>query len=190
MKIQSILDKKSPDGKKLLHHLSNRGTDWTTIPPRAPHCGGIWAAAVESMSRNVKRVDGVQVLKYEELLTVLQQIEAILNFRPPFPRFDDPNDSRALPPARFPIGDSLLSIAKEETTSIKPNQRLKLIGGIHQEFWKSWSRDYLAELQMKKRWYVNGPELSMSGLGSNCSGQWNSSFLETCTNHKFVQGKR
>ena len=102
MKIQSIFDKKSPDGKQLLHHLASQGTDWTTIPPRAPHFGGIWEAAVKSMKRHLKRVVGIQVLKYEELLTVLQQIEAILNSRPLFPRSDDPNDTQALTPAHVP----------------------------------------------------------------------------------------
>ena len=84
LRIQALLNKETVGGKQLLRHLTGQGTDWVTIPPRAPRFGGIWEAAVKSMKRHLRRILGLQTLKYEELLIILQQIEAILNSRPLF----------------------------------------------------------------------------------------------------------
>ena len=163
LRIQALLNKETVGGKQLLRHLTGQGTDWVTIPPRAPRFGGIWEAAVKSMKRHLRRILGLQTLKYEELLIILQQIEAILNSRPLFPMSDDPNDCRAVTPAHFIIGDSLLSIAREDI-DVPAGQRLKLLQRIQQDFWKSWSRDYLVELQIRKKWFRTGPCINVGDL--------------------------
>ena len=65
LRIQALLNKETADGKQLLRHLTSQGTEWVTIPPRAPHFGGIWEAAVKSMKRLLRRILGHQTLKYE-----------------------------------------------------------------------------------------------------------------------------
>ena len=120
----------------------------------------MWDAAEKRMTRKLRRILGLQTLKYEELLTILQQIEAILNSRPLFPMSDD---CRALTPAHFIIGDSLLSIAAEDI-DVPAGQRLKLLQRIQQDFWKSWSRDYLVELQIRKKRFRTGPCINVGDL--------------------------
>ena len=141
--------------------MAGQGTEWVTIPPRASHFGGIWEAAVKSMKRHLRRILGLQTLKYEEL--ILQQIEATLNSRPLFPMSDDPNDCRTLTPAHFIMGDSLLSIAREDIV-VPATQRLKLLERIQQDFWKSCSRDFFVELRIRKKWFRTGPGINMSDL--------------------------
>ena len=70
LRIQALLIKETVEGKQLLRHLTGQGTEWVTIPPRAPHFGGIWEAAVKSMKRHLRRILGLQTLKYEELLAI------------------------------------------------------------------------------------------------------------------------
>ena len=76
---------------------------------------------------------------------------------------DDPNDCRAITPAHFIIGDSLLSISREDIDK-SAGQRIKLLQRIQQDFWKSWRRDYLVEFQIRKKWFRTGPCINVGDL--------------------------
>ena len=81
------------------------GTIWKFNPPGSPHFGGLWEACVKSVKFHLKRVIGEAILTFEELSTMLTQIEAILNSRPLIPLNDDPDDKLVLTPAHFLIGE-------------------------------------------------------------------------------------
>ena len=66
----------------LLDFSSQRGIAWHFNPPSAPHFGGLWEAGVKSIKSHLKRTIGLSVLTFEELTTVLTQVEACLNSRP------------------------------------------------------------------------------------------------------------
>ena len=136
LRIQELLDKRNENS--IASHVNRQGFQWLTIPPRSPHYGRLWEAAVESVKRHIKRVIGLQLL-YEEFLTVLDRIETILNSRPLYPLSDDPNDPNPITPAHFVIGESLLSIPGE-SMQLKLNVRYKLIQRLQSDFWKSWKR--------------------------------------------------
>jgi transposase InsO family protein len=61
--------------------LANEGCDWKFIPPHGPHFGGLLEAAVKSMKYHLRRTLGVHIATYEELSTLLAEIEACLNSR-------------------------------------------------------------------------------------------------------------
>ena len=61
-------------------------------------------------------------LRYEELHTLITQIEGILNSRPIMPLSSDANDPTPLTPAHFLIGDSLTSypdVSVEDMATIR-----------------------------------------------------------------------
>ncbi|KAG6461368.1 hypothetical protein O3G_MSEX012582 [Manduca sexta] len=66
----------------ITNELSSRRIEWKMIPPRAPHFGSMWESNIKSLKTHLYRVIGNQLLTYEELQTVLIQIECILNSRP------------------------------------------------------------------------------------------------------------
>ncbi|XP_066259642.1 uncharacterized protein [Euwallacea similis] len=52
------------------------------MPTQSPHFGGLWEAGVKSVKHHLKKVAGNANLTFEQLVTLLAQIEAILNSRP------------------------------------------------------------------------------------------------------------
>ena len=83
---------------------SVQNIQWRFIPEHAPHFGGLWEAAVKSFKSHLRRVVGNVKLTFEELTTVLSQIEACLNSRPlvALPLADD--GVEALTPGHFLVG--------------------------------------------------------------------------------------
>ena len=67
---------------KVQDFLATEGCDWNFIRPHAPHFGGLWEAAVKSMKYHLRRTLGPRIPTYEELCTLLTEIEACLNSRP------------------------------------------------------------------------------------------------------------
>lgn len=134
---------------------------WHFIAANSPHLGGIWEAAVKSTKYHLRRVLGNNEasLHYEEMSTLLAQIEACLNSRPLTPISNDPKDYLPLTPAHFLIGDSLLSIPQldVENTPINRLTRYHHLQRLVQSFWSRWSHDYLCQLQARSKWKLNLP---------------------------------
>jgi len=74
--------RKQETNKTITSFCAAQGITWEFIPERAPHFGGLWEAAVKSMKNHFHRIVGNAKLTFEELTTVLCQIEACLNSRP------------------------------------------------------------------------------------------------------------
>ncbi|XP_011883841.1 PREDICTED: uncharacterized protein LOC105570991 [Vollenhovia emeryi] len=125
--------------------LANDGTQWIFNPPAAPHFGGKWEAGVKSVKFHFKRVVGDHLLTYEEMSTLLTQIEAVLNSRPLSPLSDDPDDVNALTPGHFLIGTAISTIPEPSLESVKSSHltRWQLNRQMLESFWTRWSRECL-----------------------------------------------
>ncbi|XP_036150810.1 uncharacterized protein LOC118648594 [Monomorium pharaonis] len=135
--------------------LANDGTEWLFNPPSAPHFGGKWEAAVKSTKYHLARLLGDTTLTYEELSTIVIQIEAVLNSRPLCPLSDDPEDLSALTPGHFLIGEAPTVIPEpslaEETLSRL--SRWQLVRQKVDLFWKRWSAECLQRFQAISKWH-------------------------------------
>lgn len=112
------------------------------------------------------RVLGNCNLTYEELITVLTQIEAILNSRPLTPLSSDPDDMMPLTPGHFLIGQPLTAMPAAEykdcrLSNLTRFQRLEL---MRQHFWARWSKEYISELQQRTKWRTNQSSLKLHSL--------------------------
>ncbi|XP_055543129.1 uncharacterized protein LOC129728702 [Wyeomyia smithii] len=98
--------------RKLEEFCQPRGISWKFNTPKAPHQGGLWEAGVKSMKSHLYKVMNESYFTYEEMTTLLVQIEAILNSRLMVQQSDDPMDYEALSPGHFLIGRELTAIAE------------------------------------------------------------------------------
>ena len=113
------------------------GTKFHFIPAYASHFGGLWEAGVKSIKFHLNRVLGNCNLTYEELNSILIQIEAILNSRPLTPLSTDPDDLLPLTPGHFLIARPLTAFPIEDTRQISSNRlnRFQRIKQFLQHFW-------------------------------------------------------
>ena len=136
--------------------LANNETQWKFIPPRSPHWGGIWEAAIKSAKHHIIRIIGDTPLTFEEFSTVLATIESILNSRPLSILSNDPNDLTPLTPGHFLIGNSLTAYPDKNLINISDNRLSTYYrcAKIKQIFWKRWSVEYLNRLQQRPKWLI------------------------------------
>lgn len=101
--------------------LSLEGIRWKFLPPRAPNFGGLWEAGVKSFKYHLKRVVGSAKLTLEEFLTIIIQIEGILNSRPLTPLTADMDNFQVLTPGHFLVGKPINSIPEPNLIDQRDN---------------------------------------------------------------------
>ena len=128
---------------------------WKFIPEHSPHFGGLWEAAVKSAKTHLKRVVGEVKLTFEELATVLAQIEACLNSRPLAPLTTDDDGVEVLTPGHFLIGRPLQSIPDPSFSyrSISLLRRWHLCQALVRHFWQRWYLEYITTLRRFTKWH-------------------------------------
>lgn len=126
---------------------------WHFIPPDSPEFGGLWEAAVKCTKTHLKRVIGNNTLNFEEMTTILCEIEAILNSRPLFAISGDPADPEVITPAHFLIGRPMIAVPEPSYQDLKIGRlsRWQHLQLLREQFWRAWSRDYLSSLQPRKK---------------------------------------
>ena len=92
---------------------TSQNISWKFTPEHAPHFGGLWEAAVKSFKTHFKKILGEVKLNFEELSTVLVQVELCLNSRPLTPLPDSSDALEVLTPGHFLIGRPLTALPDE-----------------------------------------------------------------------------
>ncbi|XP_065223148.1 uncharacterized protein LOC135847518 [Planococcus citri] len=128
---------------------------WKFNPPSAPHMGGIFEALVRSTKYHFKRVVGNQILTFEEMATILIQIEAILNSRPLTP-LSSPDETHfeVLTPAHLLIGRPINAAPSDynDINGLSYSKRWHLLNQLRNSFWRQWAQEYLRTLQKRTKW--------------------------------------
>ena len=117
--------------QELLDHCSNRGIQWKFTPEHAPHFGALWEATVESFKMHLRKVVGETRLTYEEVTTILAQVEACLNSRSLTSLPDhEPSDAlEVLTPIHFLIRKPLTALP-DSPESDQPIALTQVLGAL------------------------------------------------------------
>lgn len=126
---------------------------WKFIVERAAWWGGFWERMVRCVKTVLKKILGHAFLKFEELSTVLTEVEAVLNSRPLTFVYAETSEPDPLTPAHFLVGRRLTSLPPCERRLVsEPNaadiqRRWKHRQALADQFWRRWRREYLNELR-------------------------------------------
>jgi len=140
-------------------HFAKEHMKWTFNLEKAPWWGGVFERLVRSVKRCLKKTISGARLTYEELLTVVIEVEMILNCRPlSFVSSEDFEEP--LTPSHLLCGRRLMSLpdnssdAEQSDTDVQPkdlNKRMQHLNNVINHFWKRWRSEYLLELRNSHR---------------------------------------
>ena len=114
----------------------------------------------------LRKVIGNAKLTFDELRTVLVEVEATLNDRPLTYEYDEVG-SEVLTPSHLIYGRRITSlpdgkmVAGEDVTKSNSIARFKYLGTLLEHFWSRWKREYLTNLRefhkvgMSEKGYVS-----------------------------------
>ena len=114
----------SHDGqRKIQSYCQPRQIKWHFIPVQSPH---LWEAGVREMKRVLMKIIVNHRLYFEDLVTILTDVEATLNSRPitPFEAHEE-DGSPALTPGHFLISHPLLAVPTPHQDSDYNNDTLR-----------------------------------------------------------------
>lgn len=127
---------------------------WHFNTPTASHMGGVWERLIRSVRQILRVMLKEQLVSDETLLTVMAEVEKILNDRPLTFVSDDPDDPRPLTPATLLLLKPNSSIP--ETVCVPADGYCKKIWRQAQYlsdlFWRRWINEYLPTLQLRQKW--------------------------------------
>lgn len=147
-RIYEMLKTNNNDREMISNWCAEQEIQWKFIPPRAPHFGGLWEAAVKSCKHHLLRETGHTSLAQEDMITLLVQIEMCLNSRPLTPIPTDSTDLEVLTPGHFLVGSNLQAVPEANITET-PDNRLDHWERTQKQFqriWARWYPEYLAQL--------------------------------------------
>ena len=152
-------------------HLTDQGVNWQFIIERAPWWGGFWERMVRTVKRVLKRVIGRSNLNYDELYTILTEVESIVNDRPITYVYDDMESiSYALSPSLLVYGRKLANTPNSAhfesvSTCTSLTRRAKHHRRILEHFVNRWRREYLMSLRERSRVNANRRNVAAIAVG-------------------------
>lgn len=141
------------------------GIDFQFIPRRAPHCGGLWEAAVKSFKHHLVRILGTSPFHFDDLRTAIAQAEGILNSRPLTPISNHPEDLSVLTPAHFLLGEPTFWLPEPDYSSLPINRlsHFQMTQRTMNDLWKRWSKEYIGLLRQRPAKWRNTPTVYQIG---------------------------
>ncbi|XP_058465085.1 uncharacterized protein LOC131438809 [Malaya genurostris] len=136
--------------------FTNSDTKWYFNPPSAPHMGGVWERKVRSVKDAFKVLAHHERLDDEGLVTLLAEVEMIINSHPlTFVPLEGAEQDVVTPNSFLLMSSSgsnnLNRIPIDEPISLRTNW--KLMQHLLNQFWKRWIQAYLPTIARRTKWF-------------------------------------
>ena len=144
---------------KVHNYLTSRNITWHFIPKRAPWFGGFYERLIGITKTTLKKTLGKKLLSLNELVTLVTEVETIINERPMTYMASDVHEPQPLTPSMLLNGRSLMimphSYATEEDLTDPDfgnndrlfHQRSLHLDVIFKQLWSRWRNEYLPSLR-------------------------------------------
>lgn len=138
----------------LKEHLASQQIHFRLNPPNAPHFGGSWEREVRSIKTALRTSLGSQSVPEEVLITVLVEVEGILNSRPLGYVSSDIADIDPVTPNSLLMGrptSALPQVVYPESEMLS-RRRWRHSQILIDNFWNCFIRHYLPDMQRRQKW--------------------------------------
>ena len=169
---------------KIYDQLRMKGVTWHFNPPSASHTGGVWERVIRSIRRILAALTTEQTLDDETLVTLLVEVERILNDRPLVRGEGQLDDLDPLTPSKLLLlrSNSCLPLGVFVGAD-RFGRRWRQAQVLANSFWKRWISEYLPTLQLRQKWRKQARNVQVKDLvllvDSGCPrGQWPMAIVE------------
>ena len=139
---------------ELKRFLRLKGIEWKYILEVSPWWGGFYERMIKTVKRALKKVLGKSNVTFDELMTIIIEIEAVVNSRPLCYLYSD-EANEVLTPSHLLSGKRLLTsripvatkTTKTNETEITMNNRVKYLSILISHYETRWKKEYLTELR-------------------------------------------
>ena len=153
---------------RIMKELAPKCIEWIQAPPLASHQGGVYEAIIRLVRKVMASLMSdrrLRTLTDEGLVTLLKEIEYVLNCRPLTRVGTDPNDFQALSPIMILtgcIGPGLPPDVFLSSDGMRSSWRACQLQA--DEFWRRWKIEYLPMLQRRGKWLTPCQNLNKGDL--------------------------
>ena len=146
----------------IVNLLNKNKTSWRFIPARAPWFGGIWERLIGITKGVIKKALGKKLVTYDELLTIIIEVEGRVNDRPLTYLSSSSEDNIPISPSQLVNGHKINSLPSvvdeidldedyqfENPSNINKKHRNLL--EILNQFWSLWRKEYLLSLKERDK---------------------------------------
>ena len=135
--------------RELKDYLSTLSTSWRYVLV-SPWWGGFWERIVQVVKRSIRKFLSKSKLTYEELLTVICEIESVVNWRPLCYIYND-SIEEVITPAHILLGRRVLTKLDSDFNENNMDcdalsRRVNYLETLIVHYWNRWIREYLIEL--------------------------------------------
>ena len=144
---------KALDAGKVVRAARKEGIDWSFNTPTASHHGGVWERMIRTIRKVLMAVIPVSSLTDEVLVTVMCEVENLINSRPLTRVSSDSDDLDPLTPNHVLVFQGNQPPAwRDFSPGEVLRRKWKLVQSIVASFWKRWLHEYLSCLQTRAKW--------------------------------------